>query len=119
MTKKTLTVLSVERIKPPAKGQREHFDAGFPGLALRVSYAGGKSFGFYYRIAGRLRRVSFGTYPAISLLDAREAWRAARIAVSKGIDPAAKPEVTVERSDTFAVVVAEWIQRDQARRCKA
>ena len=117
MTKKTLTVAAVERIKPPVKGQKEHFDAGFPGLALRVSYAGGKSFGFYYRFGGKLRRINLGTYPAISLLEAREAWRAARIAVVKGIDPGAREGVS--RNDTFASVVAEWIKRDQEPRNRA
>jgi integrase len=117
MTRKALTVASVERVSPPAKGQTEYFDKGFPGLALRVSYAGGKSFGFYYRLGGKLRRINLGTYPAISLLEAREAWRAARIAVSKGIDPAMHDGVG--RQDTLAAVIAEWVRRDQAPRNRA
>ena len=112
--KKSLTVAGVERVRPPLKGQVEYFDAGFPGLALRVSYAGGKSFGAYYRFGGKLRRINFGTYPAISLMDAREAWRAARLAVAKGIDPGVREGVT--RADTFALVVGEWIKRDQEPR---
>ena len=40
---KALTAASVDRIKPPAEGQIEIFDAGYPGLALRVSYGGRKS----------------------------------------------------------------------------
>src|SRR5262249_39668033 len=112
MPKKTLTVAAVERIKPPASGQVEHFDLGFPGLALRVSYAGAKSWCFFYRIGGRLRRTSLGTYPAMSLVDAREAWRAARIAVSKGIDPS--PRRGLSKADTFANVIAEWQRREQA-----
>ena len=31
---------AVARIKPPRTGQIDHFDAGYPGLALRVSYGG-------------------------------------------------------------------------------
>jgi integrase len=115
--KKSLTVASVDRVAPPAKGQTEYFDKGFPGLALRVSYAGGKSFGFYYRLGGKLRRINLGTYPAISLIEAREAWRAARVAVSKGQDPA--PRDGVARTDTFASVIAEWVKRDQSPRNRA
>jgi hypothetical protein len=85
-------------------------------LALRVSYAGGKSFGFYYRFQGKLKRLNLGTYPAISLLKAREAWRAYRVSIQKGIDPAARETVT--RSDTVAQVVPEWIKRDQVPRNK-
>jgi hypothetical protein len=38
-----LTDLFVERVKPPARGRIEYFDASFPGLALRVTENGGKS----------------------------------------------------------------------------
>ena len=117
MTKKALTVVAVERVRPPARGQIELFDKGFPGLALRVSYAGGKSFGFYYRFGGKLRRINFGTYPAIGLLEAREAWRAARIALAKGDDPGRRDTVT--RTDTVEAVVTDWIKRDQVPRNRA
>ena len=50
MPKKALTAASVERIKPPAKGQVDIFDQGYPGLALRVSYGGGKTWAFFYRL---------------------------------------------------------------------
>jgi hypothetical protein len=117
MPKKALTVAAVERVRPPERGQFELFDKGFPGLALRVSYAGGKSFGFYYRFGGKLKRINLGTYPAIGLLEAREAWRAARMVVAKGDDPGRRE--TVSRTDTVEAVVAEWIKRDQAPRNRA
>jgi len=52
LPKRALTAASVDRIKPPALGQAEYFDKGFPGLALRITYGGGKSFVFFYRIGG-------------------------------------------------------------------
>ena len=116
MPKKSLTVASVDKVALPAKGQTEYFDKGFPGLTRRVSYAGGKSFGFYYRFGGKLKRLNFGTYPAIGLLEARESWRAARNKLEKGIDPSAKD--VVGRSDTFEAVVAEWVKRDQEPRSR-
>ena len=88
MPRKALTAASIDRIKPPASGQVEYFDKGFPGLALRVSYGGGKSFVYFYRIGGKLRRMTLGTYPAISLAQARDAWRKARQDVAAGRDPA-------------------------------
>ena len=87
MGRRALTAASVDRIKPPASGQEEHFDKGFPGLALRISYGGGKSFVFFYRTGGKLRRMTLGTYPAISLAQARQAWRDARQDVAAGRDP--------------------------------
>jgi integrase len=108
-----LTAASVERIKPPSSGQKEYFDKGFPGFALRVSYGGGKSFVFFYRINGRLRRMSLGTYPALSLAKARDAWRAARLDVAQGRDPA----LSRKRGSgvVFADVVEDWFKRDQAK----
>jgi Arm DNA-binding domain/Phage integrase, N-terminal SAM-like domain len=113
MGKKSLTAASVQRMKPPAKGQVEHFDLGFPGLALRVSYAGAKSWCFHYRIGGRLRRTKLGSYPALSLVEARDAWRLARQSVAKGIDPS--PRHSLAKADTFAEVAAEWLLRDQSK----
>lgn len=112
MPRRALTAATVERIKPPKVGQIEHFDKGFPGLALRVSYGGGKSFVFFYRRGGRLRRLTLGTYPALSLADARQAWREARQEVARGRDPALVHE---KPSTLCSLVVEDWLKRDQAK----
>jgi hypothetical protein len=80
---RALTVASVARVKPPKTGQADYFDQGFPGLALRVSYGGARAWVFFYRLHGKQRRMSLGRFPAMSLIEAREAWRAARLAVSQ------------------------------------
>jgi integrase len=114
LPRKALTAASVQRIKPPASGQVEHFDKGYPGLALRVSYGGGKSWIFFYRTGGRLRRMTLGTYPALSLAEAREAWRNARTEAQAGRDPATARKRKVGLSD-FRSVSEEWLQRDQSK----
>jgi integrase len=113
MPKKALTAASVKRVKPPAKGQVEIFDKGYPGLALRISYGGQKTWSAFYRLHGKLHRISLGTYPAMGLAEAREAWRQIRQDVTRGIDPA--PAHKVERpATTFAAVAEEWLRRDQS-----
>jgi integrase len=112
MPTRSLTVTSVLRIKPPKEGQADYFDSGFPGLALRVSYGGAKTFIFFYRLHGKLRRLSLGRYPAMSLAEARDAWRTARLAVSKGESPA---HIRPTTADSFTAVAEEWLQRDQAQ----
>ncbi|MGD0531476.1 MAG: integrase arm-type DNA-binding domain-containing protein [Methyloceanibacter sp.] len=114
MPRRALTAVTVERLKPPAKGQIEHFDKGFPGLALRVSYGGGKSWIFFYRIGGRLRRMTLGTYPALSLAEAREAWRDARQEAQRGRDPAIMARKMERGATDFQNVFEEWMRRDQA-----
>ena len=113
MPKRALTAASVERIKPPQKGQVDIFDQGYPGLALRVSYGGRKSWVFFYRIGGKLRRMSLGTYPALSLKEAHDAWREARNNAQAGRDPSHAAKRSAGARD-FASVLDDWFKRDQA-----
>ena len=112
MPTRSLTVASVARIKPPKAGQADYFDKGYPGLALRVSYGGAKAWVYFYRLHSKLRRMSLGRHPGMSLIEARDAWRSARLAVSKGESPA---HIRPTTADSFAAVAEEWLKRDQAR----
>src|SRR5438034_6492377 len=99
MPTRALTVAAVARIKPPAAGQADYFDKGFPGLALRVSYGGAKTWVYFYRLHGKLRRLTLGRVSALSLSEAREAWREARKLVDRGESPAGRRPVA---ADSFA-----------------
>jgi hypothetical protein len=112
MPTRSLTVASEARIKPPKAGQLDYFDKGYPGLALRVSYGGAKAWVYFYRLHGKLRRLSLGRHPGMSLTEVRDAWRSARLAVSKGESPA---HIRPTTADSFAAVAAEWLERDQAQ----
>jgi hypothetical protein len=52
------------------QAQTDYFDEGQPGLALRVSRAGSKSWTYHFTLGGRRVRMTFGTYPAKSLANA-------------------------------------------------
>jgi integrase len=106
--------VSVERLKPPVQGQIDVFDRGYPGLALRISYGGGKTFVFFYRIGGKLKRMTLGTYPAMSLAKARETWRQARQDASEGRDPSSALQ-RQRPSNAFQSVAEEWLRRDQQK----
>jgi len=112
MPTRSLTVASVARLKPPKEGQVDYFDRGYPGLCLRVSYGGAKAWVYFYRLHGKLRRLSLGRFPGMELDEAHDAWRAARLAVSKGESPA---HIKPTAADTFAATAEEWLQRDQAK----
>jgi integrase len=103
-----LTPLAIERMKPPATGQVEVFDRGYPGLSLRVSYGGSRTWSLFYRSGGKLHRLKLGLYPVMSLAEAREAWREARKEIAQGRDPSAKLP-----SMAFEAVFNEWIDKDQ------
>jgi integrase len=110
MPRRALTAIAVERIKPPARGQVEIFDRGYPGFALRVSYGGGKAWSMFYRHGGKLRRLTLGLYPAMGLSEAREAWRETRKLVAMGQDPA---QSTIKAGDTINAVIEDWLKRDK------
>jgi integrase len=112
MARRHLTAAAVNRIRPPAAGQVDHFDAGYPGLALRISYGGSRSWVYFYRWGGKQRRLTLGSWPAVELAQAREAWREARNRLAKGLEPIAKPDIAAD--DSFASVVEDWLKRDQA-----
>ncbi len=75
-----LTDTAVRNAKPAKKAQRL-FDGG--GLYLEVSPSGGKWWRFKYRVANKEKRISLGTYPEVSLKDARERRDGARKQLGK------------------------------------
>lgn len=120
---KTLTDASVRKIKPPASGQQEHFDAALPGFALRVSSTGSKSYVFNYRINGRRRRLTIGDVNTHTLADARDEARAARIYADKGLDPIQQREAEKKRNSlaalqTFKAAREEFLKRYTGSRSK-
>lgn len=56
-------------------------------LSLMVSAAGGKSWIFRYCWLGKQKRMSLGSYPALSLREARAERDKAQVLLAKGIDP--------------------------------
>jgi integrase len=56
-------------------------------LSLMVSVAGGKSWIFRYCWLGKQKRMSLGSYPALSLREARAERDKAQVLLAKGIDP--------------------------------
>lgn len=114
--KRKLTSIGVKKIKPPASGRDEYFDALVPGLCLRVTDKGSKSWAIMYRLHGRLVRHTLGKYPTFDLGDAREEARAALRQVERGEDPrAAKAERAARMADTVKATADEFIEKHAKR----
>ena len=71
--------------------RRDMADAGCPGLRLRLTPAGGKSWVLACRDRhGRMRRFPLGSFPEMGISDARHAARAMHTKVKRdGADPVA------------------------------
>ena len=107
-----LTARLVESLKPSAR-RVEYFDGVVGGLALRVSPHGAKSWVLLYRVHRRLRRWTLGTFPTLSLADAREQARVGLREVALGRDPAlAKREARIAETvdDLVTLYITKYAQ---------
>lgn len=120
MKKKKLTEVTVQKLAPVEGKRLEVFDILTPGLALRITKAGKKSWSVLYRVAGRgeggnrgrLRRMTLGAYPLLDLREARERARAAIDLADRGDDPADKrrDEARQKGERVFEVICARFIE---------
>ncbi len=79
-----LTDTAIKKAKPQEKPFKLS-DSG--GLHLIVKPAGGKQWCVKYRFGGKEKLLSIGTYPEISLADARTALDGAKRLLQLGHDP--------------------------------
>lgn len=108
-----LTDAAIRNAKPREKPYKVS-DA--KGLYLQVNPHGSKLWRLKYRINGVERKLALGSYPEISLAEAREARDAARKQVAHSVDPNfAKRESRIEASvrarNSFAHVAEDLIQK--------
>ena len=69
---KSLTVASIEKLKPDPQRRCEVPDGRLPGLYLIIQPGGAKSWAVRYHHAGRSRKFTIGPYPAFDLGAARQ-----------------------------------------------
>lgn len=109
MPTKNLTARFVDSVKP-GRSRTEYLDEGMPGLALRVTPQGSKSWTVRYRHRGRLRRLTLGTTDAISLAQARDRVRDLLHDASKGADPATDKQAG-RKAETIADLATLYIEK--------
>jgi hypothetical protein len=86
------------------------------GLFLIVTPAGGKWWRLRYKFGGKEKLLSVGTYPDVSLKDARERREEARKLLANDVDPGENRKVQkaakVERAEnSFEVIAREWFAK--------
>ena len=87
-----LTDTAIRSAKPQNKPIKLS-DGG--GLYLEVAPSGGKWWRLKYRIDGKEKRISLGTYPDITLKEARLKHAETRKQLANGIDPSEMKKVAV------------------------
>lgn len=83
------TKTAIEAFPLPTTGRIDVYDAKTPGLSLRISASGHRTFNVHARPrGGRVERVKIGTYPAMSVEQARIEARAIGGAHARGVSHA-------------------------------
>src|SRR3546814_20645731 len=85
--------------------------ADYDGLSLFVTDKGGKSWHFRYYWAGKPARISLGTYPEVTLHDARALRDEARALVAKGLNP----RTDRKRKQLAAMLTGEHTRSEERR----
>lgn len=111
-----LKLFTVENAKPRAKPYKL---ADGDGLHLLVTPKGKKSWRFRYHFADRENMLSFGSFPDVSLAEARRKCREAHDLLDEGIDPSQqrkleKIKAEAAATNTFGAVAEEYIEHLKA-----
>jgi integrase len=117
--KRTLTDRFLKSVAAAPKGKHADFaDSIVPGLAVRISGTGQKTFVLVSRFPGRNNptRRAIGSYPAMTIDKARTRARSWLELIERGIDPALQVASEVEtnrqrQNNTFRAVAATFIDK--------
>lgn len=111
----------LKSLKSPAAGRYVETDPACPGLMIRITPNGVMSWTVQYRPKGQpQRKISHGTYPEVSLKDARARAKALTAAAAVGRDLVAEEAATavaatakaaedLARSRTVAATIADYV----------
>ena len=82
------------------------------GLCLEVTPTGSKLWRYRYRFNGTAKMMALGTYPAVTLLKARQSRDSARQQLAEGIDPSEQKKADKQTQAitglTFETLAREW-----------
>ena len=112
LAKKPLTDRAIDKAKPAEAGKRKLlWDAHVPGLALRITDNGSKSFVLVTRYPGSPNPTAraLGRVGAITLVEARDRARDWLKQITAGNDPAA--QLAEAKAETLAAIAADYFKR--------
>jgi integrase len=115
-----LTDAKLRALKPAEKPYKV---SDSEGLHVLVSQKGSVLWRLAYRFEGKQKLLALGSYPDVSLLEAREARQAAKRSIRDGKDPSHERKVEKRRrrvaaGHTFEAVADEWFKLQKDRWAK-
>jgi integrase len=104
-----LTDTKLKTLRPREKLYRV---ADERGLCIEVHPTGARYWRQRYSFGGKDKMLSLGTYPDVSLIQARERRDEVRAQVAQGIDPSAERKAAKDADAlTFEAIAREWLTR--------
>lgn len=105
-----LSDTAIRNAKPTSRAFKLYDESG---LFILINSNGGKWWRLKYRFDNKEKLLSLGTYPEVSLKDAREKRDAARKLIAGGVDPSAarqaeKSSRLGSAANSFEAVTREW-----------
>jgi integrase len=104
-----LTDAAVRKKKSDPRKRVELHDGH--GLYLVIQPSGAKSWAYRYRVGGKSRKLTLGSFPAIDVGEARNLSSAAAVSVKRGGDPAVERSLAAAADDSFEVVARLFVER--------
>jgi integrase len=108
-----LTEAAVKKAKSKSKAYKL---SDGEGMYLEVTSSGSKYWRLKYRFSGKEKRLALGVYPVVSLAEAREKRREAKLVISQGKDPSelkkqAKYNEQLASANTFESIAVEFLEK--------
>ena len=104
-----LTKQQVDKIEVPTSGQLFYRDDVLKGFALRVTESGARSFILEKRVAGKVKRITLGRYPDISVEQARKQAHKLLGKIATGINPIAERKASKQRAITLQEALTDYL----------
>ena len=102
----------LQKLPLPSGVEAHYGDASCPGLSLKHTAKGVKSFRFAFRLGNRTGTITLGKFPAMPLRVAREEANKLRGLVATGVDPRLLKKEKVERADlTVAAMIDTFVEK--------
>lgn len=108
---------AINAIPTPSSGKRDtYLDSKTPGLQLRVTETGAKTFSLYRRIkGGQPERITLGKFPAMTVEQARKQAAIINASIAEGANPAEAKRA--HRGElTFGQMFTEYEERHGAKK---
>jgi len=107
------TQARIKELSAPDKGRLDYSDTEISKLVCRVSATGNKSFIVTKRVDGKLKNVTIGKFPDVSVTEARKQAQLILTELNSGLDPtAAKRKNKIEQTHLGDVLEMYLADRD-------